>query len=504
MHHRISRRAALQLGAGAGAAALAAPYLGRLGGSGVVDLTGAEPAVAVYNMFWKVPGMITRPQWGANEALRKPGQVYDYTISKIIVHHTGTPNSITNYAGLCRGILANETAGEYIDIAYNWLIDPLGNIYEGRWARDYAANQAHTGELNGGNVRGGHAIYHNSNTIGVALMGDYQDVDPPAAMIDALVTLCTWKCARWNIDPLGNSTYYASNGAVETLDNITGHRDTSATDCPGARTEVMLPSIRSRVAKRLSGGDYWIMTTRGRIVVFGSAPYLGGDAPNTAGGLAMHPSRNGYWIVEVNGKVHCYNTSFYGDFLSPTPIPLNNLLVSGIAPTASGHGYWLCGTNGDVHNFGDAPALPVNSGPGRMRRPIAGMTGTPTGQGYWRFSDNGDVWGSGDAHQLQQPIFHPFTSPVVALAARPQNDGYWLLEENGTIHRFGQAQGLGAGSTASNPVKFATMLPTPTGNGYLLVRKDGTVESFGDARPQPGAVGLLLGDAMAIAGRVRM
>ena len=134
---RLTRRAALQLGAGAGVAAVAAPYVAHLsGGSREVDITGAELTFAPI-MNWPVPPIVTRAHWGANEALRKAGLSYDTSVTKIVVHHTGTPNSVTDYAGLCRGILANETSGEYIDIAYNWLIDPNGRIYEGRWAQDY-------------------------------------------------------------------------------------------------------------------------------------------------------------------------------------------------------------------------------------------------------------------------------------------------------------------------------------------------------------------------------
>ena len=80
---------------------------------------------------------------GRERGSAQAGQIYDAVVKKIVVHHTGTPNDITDYAGLCRGIFANETAGEYIDIAYNWLIDPNGRIYEGRWAQDYGLERAH-------------------------------------------------------------------------------------------------------------------------------------------------------------------------------------------------------------------------------------------------------------------------------------------------------------------------------------------------------------------------
>ena len=48
------------------------------------------------HLDWPAPRIVTRAQWGANEGLRKPGQIYDSSISKFVVHHTGTPNDITD------------------------------------------------------------------------------------------------------------------------------------------------------------------------------------------------------------------------------------------------------------------------------------------------------------------------------------------------------------------------------------------------------------------------
>jgi uncharacterized protein with LGFP repeats len=84
-----------------------------------------------------VPSIVTRCAVGRERSLAPRGQSYDTTVQKLIVHHTASPNTVTDFAALCRGILSFETSGEYIDIAYNWLIDPHGRIYEGRWAQNY-------------------------------------------------------------------------------------------------------------------------------------------------------------------------------------------------------------------------------------------------------------------------------------------------------------------------------------------------------------------------------
>src|SRR2546427_366321 len=82
------RRTALQFGAGAGAAAVPAPWVARHSGSSrAVDLRDARRVfTAVPN--WPVPPIVTRAQWGADEGLRKGGLSYDTHVVKIVVHHT--------------------------------------------------------------------------------------------------------------------------------------------------------------------------------------------------------------------------------------------------------------------------------------------------------------------------------------------------------------------------------------------------------------------------------
>jgi hypothetical protein len=478
---RISRRAALQLGLGAGAAAIAAPYVAHashLGGA--VDLGDAELTLSP-NPGWPVPAIVTRAQWGANEGLRKGGQIYDTSIQKIIVHHTGTPNDITNYAGLCRSILAYETSGEYIDIAYNWLIDPNGRIYEGRWAMDYPGGAAHTGERNGANVRGGHALNHNTRTIGIALMGTYDDVNPSGAMIDALVTLITWKCARWGLDPLGRGNY---NGTTENLYNICGHRDTYATDCPGNLVEPMLPSIRQRVAARLSGGGYWIAGSNGQVYAFGSAPLIG-NAGLTTAAFAAHPTANGYWTASPNGVVTAFGAAkFWGDRNGK---PLNAPII-GMAATPTGNGYWLVGGDGGVFRFGDA-GFYGSTGGRRLNAPVLGMIPSATGKGYWLYARDGGIFRFGDAKFMGSTGSLFLASPITSMARRPQGDGYWLTAQDGGVFSFGAAPYMGSDEHSGSRSPCIGMLPTTTGRGYVLLRRDGSVRAFGDAPYLGSALG---------------
>ena len=506
-HDRISRlvtrRAALQLGAGAGVAAVAAPYVARhWGRSADFDVRDAVPAFAPIPN-WPVPPIVTRAQWGANESLRKSGQSYDTRIYKIVVHHTGTPNDVRDYAGLCRGILANETSGEYIDIAYNWLIDPNGRIYEGRWAQDYPSGVPHTGENLGANVRGAHAIYHNSNTIGIALMGTYDTIAPSPAMLEALVTVLAWKCARWGIDPVGRGSYLASNGALENLFNICGHRDTSATDCPGQRVEPMLPAIRAKVASRISGTGYWIATDAGEVLSFGgaagaAATALGFALSSPIAGIAAPPSAQGYWLFGLDGSVYAIGGArFYGTMHGR----YLNAPIVGMASTPSGRGYWLVGGDGGIFSFGDARFFGSTGGM-RLNAPVLGMTPTRTGRGYWLYARDGGVFSFGDARFFGSTGSIRLNQPVVSMAARPQGDGYWMIARDGGIFAFGRAPFAGSGASSRSPSPYVAMLPSTTGKGYLMLRNDGRVSVFGDAPYLGDAAGRVFGRAVGIAGRL--
>jgi hypothetical protein len=497
----------LQIAAGAGAAAVAAPYLGHLErGTKLFDLSGTE-LTAMQRLDWPAPPIVTRAKWGANESLRTESPIFNSTVTKLIVHHTGTPNDITDYAGLARSIYTNELQNGYIDIAYNWLIDPTGKIYEGRWAQNYPPGFVHTGERNLQNVQGAHALYFNTDTIGIGLMGNYSLTTPSPAIIASLVTLMTWKCARWGINPIGNAPYVNSQGArVTGLANICGHRDTYATACPGNSVESMLPSLRVQVASRVAVGatGYWIASSLGQVVAFGNMPNDGGTtgfgltAPII--GVGAHPSGRGYWLFGQDGGVFAFGDArFHG---STGARRLNQPMV-GMAPTPSGNGYWLVAGDGGVFCFGDAKFF-GSTGSRRLNSPILGLTPTPTGKGYWLYARDGGVFCFGDAKFFGSTGGKRLNRPIVGMAARPQNDGYWMTTSDGGIFAFGKAPFHGAGASQPRSAPCVAISPSTTGGGYALLLSDGTVLNFGDAPYLGSARGkLLFAPAVGFAGTLK-
>jgi N-acetylmuramoyl-L-alanine amidase/FlgD Ig-like domain len=192
------------------------------------------------------PAIVPRTDWQADEKIVRAHPLYAPTLKLAVVHHTAGTNSYTpaQAASIVRGIEIYHVKGNgWNDIGYNFLVDRYGTIYEGR---------------GGGmtrNVIGAHALGFNTGTVGVALIGNFQNATPPAAMQTALASLLAWRLDVAHIDPLSTVAYTSGGnakfraGKVVTLRAISGHRDTGPSECPGNVAWSLLPSIAHRVAE---------------------------------------------------------------------------------------------------------------------------------------------------------------------------------------------------------------------------------------------------------------
>ncbi len=207
------------------------------------------------------PTIISRAGWGANESYRFDAAGHPkfppayYSLQKLVVHHTDTVNNDPNPAATVRAIYYDHAViRDWGDIGYNWLIDAQGRVYEGQYSRAYASGEAITGEnLAGQPVRGAHAKDYNAGTSGIALLGTFMTVVPPAAQRTALIRLLAWEASRHNLNPQGASTYVnPENGTTKYLPNIVGHRDVNATDCPGDAFYATFPTLRQQVTSEIA------------------------------------------------------------------------------------------------------------------------------------------------------------------------------------------------------------------------------------------------------------
>lgn len=204
------------------------------------------------------PPVITRAQWGADESLRFNGPTEKgtrtfYPTQKLIVHHTVTANADPDPAATIRAIYYDHVVNRgFVDIAYNFLLDAQGNVYKGRYSgpQNTTTLDTVTGEnALGQGVTGAHTGGYNSGTMGVAILGNYVSTPLPEAARRTLVQHLAWEAERHGLPPLATSTYTnPESGAKKVAPNISGHRDWTATQCPGEMLYDVLPSIRQEAA----------------------------------------------------------------------------------------------------------------------------------------------------------------------------------------------------------------------------------------------------------------
>lgn len=210
------------------------------------------------------PSVLSRAAWGADESLRfnsdgtlKQTPTY-YAAKKLIVHHTDSTNDDPDPAATIRAIYRYhvQTQG-WADIGYNFFVDESGRTWEGRWSRNYAIGSVPSGDDElGRGVTGAHTGGWNSGSVGVALLGRLVDKDATVAARSGLVDVLAWLSEKNGLDPKATTAFTnPSSGAVKTTQNIAGHRDYGATECPGGVFYATLPTLRSDVANRIAASS---------------------------------------------------------------------------------------------------------------------------------------------------------------------------------------------------------------------------------------------------------
>jgi hypothetical protein len=173
-----------------------------------------------YFMNCEEPPVVLQEIWRAG----LPIPVYDRirtAVKNIILHHSATSNSITNYTDLVRSIYTAHTQiNGYSDIGYNYLIAPDGTIFAGRDPGLLIEQDE---------VLGAHFCASNTGTMGICLLGTFMTTTPTDEAKASLIQLLAWKTAKDSLSPFGSDTHPLNPN----LGIIAGHRDGCATLCPG-------------------------------------------------------------------------------------------------------------------------------------------------------------------------------------------------------------------------------------------------------------------------------
>ncbi len=170
---------------------------------------------------------------------------YPKKVSKFVIHHTDSElRDLTgdkrmdgrDYRAMLRAIYYYHAVTRgWGDIGYNYIIDPLGNIYEGRYG--------------GSKVIGAHARCYNNGSVGISIIGNYETRNISEPAMNSLIKLIAQKSVLYNIDPDGYSTFRG-----KMMPNIIGHRDVGATSCPGKKLYASFSRIRERSSLLIRSG----------------------------------------------------------------------------------------------------------------------------------------------------------------------------------------------------------------------------------------------------------
>jgi len=193
------------------------------------------------------PLIYTRAEWGADESIVQGSPSYADRLAFAVVHHTagGVPSSPAQSAAMVRGIHTYHVRSNgWNDIGYNFLIDPFGQIFEGR-----AGGMTR-------NVIGAHAQGFNTGSVGVSVLGNYDAKTIAPAAREAVAEFLAWRLDVGHVDPASSltrisagSSKWAAGVPVE-LRAVSGHRDLGLTACPGKLLYDELDALAVDVAGR--------------------------------------------------------------------------------------------------------------------------------------------------------------------------------------------------------------------------------------------------------------
>ncbi len=204
----------------------------------------------------------SRADWRADESIRTSDRGYA-SPQIMTVHHTATQNDDPDPDARVRAIYEYHVlTNKWDDIGYQALISEDGTIYEGRWSGSDSPSCVDAGgtgwefghdgtAADAQMVTGAHTGGYNTGNFGVALLGTLSDVEAKPAARDAMVEYLARFADRHGI-AAGSQVEYDNGVNVASVAAISGHRDFTATDCPGAGLYDALPGIRSDVAAAIA------------------------------------------------------------------------------------------------------------------------------------------------------------------------------------------------------------------------------------------------------------
>lgn len=145
----------------------------------------------------------------------------------IVVHHAAAPRSTT-----VEQIRDWHTGKSWRDIGYHWLITQPGEVASLHMGRKHDLDDEWEPWEYGAHAKG-----HNSHSIGICLVGNYDEEEVPPETLEVLHGWLVALCLRWGL----------TSEAIRSHGELTG----AATACPGRFVD--MGEVRARVRHALDG-----------------------------------------------------------------------------------------------------------------------------------------------------------------------------------------------------------------------------------------------------------
>jgi hypothetical protein len=181
------------------------------------------------------PVIVSRAEWGARsldleapeefglfDLQANPEGVLYYSsdlsavLNTIVVHHSAIPN-----AGPVEIQSLHMDGRGFADVAYHFMIAKDGRIYEGR-------------ELD---IRGAHVQGFNTGSVGIVLLGNFNDEQPTESQLDSLRELADYLRYTYGIRYLAGHKDYPNQSP-------------DGTECPGDNLYPLLPDLARELGLR--------------------------------------------------------------------------------------------------------------------------------------------------------------------------------------------------------------------------------------------------------------
>lgn len=412
------------------------------------------------------PSICSRSCWGARAPTCGISQMGGLT--RAIIHHTAGAgdysSDLASSKAIMRGVQNLHINNGWCDIAYHFLVNAAGQIFEGR-----------SGSMSS-LPRGTHDG-NNSNSFGFTMLGYFHppyNHNPNGIMRSKLYDVIAWRMpSAWSA--YGSGTYNGNN--VGFLD---GHRKVKATACPGDGM------YNPFITDNRNGGEARTGVMNRKNGLIESAHVPGDFVEDGKTDCSLWNPSNGQWNIRssINGDVYTFSYGLPGDIPVIGHISSESRAEAGIFRPSTGTWFWRHGVTGNTigsYVWGQSGDIPlVGAWSGRLWDAVVFRNGT----WYVRFGDTGNTanfaWGqAGDIPKVGDILGNGMVDQAVF---RPSTGmWYWRNGETGqTIgsYTWGQNGDIPMVGAWSGRMRDAAVFRPSTGRWYIRFGHTGETTNF--------------------------